>query len=52
MASGSSGGGGGGVKVNGDGPERPSDRVGEGYGGGGWGGNYDPLPGVVLLDFQ
>ena len=51
----SSGGGGGGVLINGDGPERESTAVGQGYGGGGafsydsetW---YHGLPGVVLIE--
>ena len=43
------GGGGGGVKVDGDGPQRPDDFTGDGYGGGGY--YYDDgLPGVVLLE--
>ena len=47
------GGGGGGVLVDGQGPVRLSDRVGEGYGGGG-SAEYGPvpsLPGAVILDF-
>ena len=47
------GGGGGGVLVDGQGPYRLSDRVGEGYGGGG-SAEYGPvpsLPGAVILDF-
>ena len=50
------GGGGGGVLINGDGPERESTAVGQGYGGGSayadsgyW---KNGLPGVVLIEFS
>ena len=51
-ASGASGGGGGGVLINMQGPDRPTDNMGEGYGGGGNYYNDDSgLPGAVILDF-
>ena len=46
------GGGGGGVLVDGQGPDRPSEYDGEGYGGGeGYYINVVGLPGAVIFDF-
>ena len=48
------GGGGGGITVDGAAPGRPSDQVGQGYGGGGSGDSSygDGMPGVILLEFN
>ena len=49
------GGGGGGVLVDGEGPPRPSEYQGSGYGGGGSGysshlSSESGLPGVILIE--
>ena len=51
------GGGGGGVLVNGEGPKQFFPNQGQGYGGGGYlpwspGGQYQALPGVILLECE
>ena len=45
-------GGGGGILVSGEKPSSKSDHYGEGFGGGGWGPDYDNkgLPGCVLIE--